>query len=88
MNREDLQALSSRDLKLMTKDGYSYHVGCIRPKSRGTVRLASANEELFPGAHVQSDEDLAQAIKDKFGLEYHPVGILIRNRPVLKAVAF
>ncbi|MDM0110434.1 choline dehydrogenase [Variovorax sp. J22R24] len=107
---------SGRDLKLMTNDGYSCHVGCIRPKSRGTVSLASANpahqpvidfnflshpddmktliggvrlvrkilaspafdpyrkEELFPGKDVQSDEDLAQAIKDKFGLEYHPVG--------------
>jgi choline dehydrogenase len=107
---------SGRDLKLMTHDGYSCHIGCIRPKSRGTVSLASANpahapiidlnllshpddmktliggvrlvrkilaapafdkyrkEELFPGKDVQSDEALAQAIRDKLGLEYHPVG--------------
>jgi choline dehydrogenase len=32
-----------RDLALMTHDGYSCHVGCIRPKSRGTISLASAN---------------------------------------------
>jgi len=32
-----------RDLALMSHDGYSCHVGCIRPKSRGTVSLASAN---------------------------------------------
>jgi choline dehydrogenase len=105
-----------RDLALMRHDGYSCHVGCIRPKSRGTVSLASANpadppiidlnmlshpddmkcmiagirlvrkilaapafdkyrkEEYFPGQHVQSDEALAQAIKDKLGIEYHPVG--------------
>jgi choline dehydrogenase len=105
-----------RDLALMTHDGYSCHVGCIRPKSRGTVSLASANpadppiidlnmlshpddmkcmiagirlvrkilaapafdkyrkEEFYPGKDVQSDEALAQAIKDKLGIEYHPVG--------------
>jgi choline dehydrogenase len=105
-----------RDLALMTHDGYSCHVGCIRPKSRGTISLASANpfdppiidlnmlshpddlkcliagvrlvrkilaapafdkyriEEYFPGKDVQSDEALAQAIKDKLGLEYHPAG--------------
>jgi choline dehydrogenase len=32
-----------RDLAMMMHDGYSCHVGCIRPKSRGTVSLASAN---------------------------------------------
>jgi choline dehydrogenase len=105
-----------RDLALMTHDGYSCHVGCIRPKSRGTVSLASANpgdppiidlnmlshpddmkcmiagirlvrkilaapafdkyrkEEYFPGKDVESDEALAEAIKDKLGIEYHPVG--------------
>jgi choline dehydrogenase len=105
-----------RDLALMTHDGYSCHVGCIRPKSRGTISLTSANpadqpiidlnmlshpddmkcmiagirlvrkilaapafdkyrkEEFFPGKDVQSDEALAQAIKDKLGIEYHPVG--------------
>jgi choline dehydrogenase len=105
-----------RDLALMTHDGYSCHVGCIRPKSRGSVSLASADpadppiidlnmlshpddlkclvagvrlvrkilaaqafdkyriEEYFPGEAVQSDEAIGQAIKDKLGLEYHPVG--------------
>jgi choline dehydrogenase len=105
-----------RDLALMTHDGYSCHVGCIRPKSRGSVSLASANptdqpiidlnmlshpddlkcliagvrlvrkilaapafdkyrkEEYFPGKDVTSDEALGKAIKDKLGLEYHPVG--------------
>jgi choline dehydrogenase len=107
---------SGRDLKLMTHDGYSCHVYCMRPKSRGTVSLASANpahapiidlnffshpddmktmiggvrlvrkilaasafdkyrkEEMHPGKDKVSDEALAQAIKDKIGLGYHPVG--------------
>ncbi len=31
-------------------------------------------EEYFPGKDVQSDEALGKAIRDKLGLEYHPVG--------------
>ncbi|MFS8044032.1 MULTISPECIES: GMC family oxidoreductase [Xanthobacter] len=107
---------SGRDLHLMETDGYSCHVCCLRPKSRGTVGLASANptdapvidfnffshpgdietlvagvrlvrkilaapafdkyrkEEIHPGPDKQSDAEIAQAIKDKLGLVYHPVG--------------
>jgi choline dehydrogenase len=35
--------LAERDLRLMRQDGYSCHTCCLRPKSRGTVGLASAN---------------------------------------------
>lgn len=31
-------------------------------------------EELHPGAHVQSDEDILQKCKERLGLIYHPVG--------------
>ena len=107
---------SGRDLRLMSQDGYSCHVCCLRPKSRGTVGLASANpahapvidhkffthpddlktlvagvrlvrkilaapafepyrkEELHPGAEKESDEAIGQAVKDKLGIVYHPVG--------------
>ena len=107
---------SGRDLKLMEQDGYSCHVCCLRPKSRGTVGITSANpadapvidhnffsqpddiktliagvrlarkilaapafdpyrkEEIHPGLDKQSDADIAQAIKDRLGIVYHPVG--------------
>jgi len=107
---------SGRDLRLMRKDGYSCHVCCLRPKSRGTISLNSANpadapiidhnffsdpddlktlvdgvrlvrkiqaapafdkyrkEEIRPGADAQSDEEIAQAIRDSLGMIYHPVG--------------
>jgi len=39
---------SGRDLKLMMDDGYSCHVCCLRPRSRGTVSLASANPSSPP----------------------------------------
>src|SRR5271156_3905119 len=31
-------------------------------------------EELHPGADKQSDEAIAQAVRDHLGLVYHPVG--------------
>ena len=107
---------SGRDLRLMRRDGYSCHVCCLRPKSRGTISLASANptappiidhnffshpddlktmiagvrltrkilaapafdkyrkEEIHPGADKQTDEEIGQAIKEKLGIIYHPVG--------------
>lgn len=107
---------SGRDLKLMSHDGYSCHVGAIRPKSRGTLTLASADpadppvidfnflshpddiqvlikgirevrkilaaqafdkyrkEEIHPGLDKQTDEELEQYVRDRFGTEYHPVG--------------
>ena len=107
---------SGRDLKLMMDAGYSMHVCCLRPKSRGTISLASANwerppvidhnyfshpydmqtlvagvrlvrkilaapafdpyriAELHPGLDHESDDEIAQAVKDKLGVVYHPVG--------------
>jgi choline dehydrogenase len=37
-----------RDLKLMRRDGYSCHMCCLRPKSRGTISLANANPATPP----------------------------------------
>jgi choline dehydrogenase-like flavoprotein len=34
---------ATQDLRLMRQHGYSCHIACLRPKSRGTVGLASAN---------------------------------------------
>jgi choline dehydrogenase len=107
---------SGRDMRLMAKDGYSCHVCGLRPKSRGTIGLASANpdhapiidhnffsepddlqtmvdgvrlarkilaapafdkfrkEEIHPGPEKQTDEEIGQAIRDKLGIIYHPVG--------------
>jgi choline dehydrogenase-like flavoprotein len=39
---------SGRDLKLMRRDGYSCHMCCLRPKSRGTISLANANPATPP----------------------------------------
>ncbi len=119
---------SGRDLKLMMEPGYSMHVCCLRPKSRGTIGLASAHwehppvidhnyfshpddlkclvagvklarkilaapafdpyrkEELHPGADKQSDEDIAQAVKDRLGIVYHPVGTCKMGRDDMAVV--
>lgn len=105
-----------RDLAAMTKHGYSLHVCLLRPKSRGSLTLASADPladpvidyqfltheddvkamvsgvrkvreilaaprfdeyrgvETFPGEDKQSDEELAQAVRDNLSLIYHPAG--------------
>lgn len=39
---------SGRDLKLMAQHGYSCHVCVLRPQSRGTISLASANFQESP----------------------------------------
>jgi choline dehydrogenase-like flavoprotein len=39
---------SGRDLRLMRRDGYSCHMCCLRPKSRGTISLANANPATSP----------------------------------------
>jgi choline dehydrogenase len=39
---------SGRDLRLMRRDGYSCHMCCLRPKSRGTISLANANPATPP----------------------------------------
>ena len=33
-----------------------------------------AGEELYPGKHIQSDEELFKAAKEKMSTIYHPVG--------------
>jgi len=39
---------NGRDLKLMSKDGYSCHACVLRPKSRGSVMLKSSNANDHP----------------------------------------
>ena len=39
---------SGRDIKLMSRHGYSCHVCVLRPKSRGTVKLHSASPKDSP----------------------------------------
>ncbi len=39
---------SGRDIKLMSRHGYSCHVCVLRPKSRGTVKLRSADPHVSP----------------------------------------
>jgi len=106
---------SGRALRINQVAGYSCHVCVLRPKSRGTVTLASPDpahapiidhkfftdpadlktlvagvrlarkilaapafdayriEEIHPGTHVETDEDIALACREKLGIVYHPV---------------
>ncbi len=47
---------SGRDLRLATHDGYTCHVCVLRPKSSGTITLASSNP-----AHAPIIDDMVRA---------------------------
>jgi choline dehydrogenase-like flavoprotein len=52
---------NGRDIKLMSKDGYSCHVCVLRPKSTGSVSLKSAN----PADHPEIDFNFFSHPDDK-----------------------
>jgi choline dehydrogenase-like flavoprotein len=57
---------NGRDLKLMSNDGYSLHVCVLRPKSTGTVSLASADPSVAPAIDFNffSHEDDKKVLVD------------------------
>lgn len=55
-----------RDLAFMAREGYSMHVCCLRPKSRGSIRLRSADPLAAPAidlGFLREDEDLQTLVR-------------------------
>jgi choline dehydrogenase len=67
--------LQQQQQKVGGSDMDTYHYDIVGAGSAASTFDKYRKEQIHPGLDKQSDEEIAQACRDKLGIVYHPVGI-------------
>src|SRR5260370_36561907 len=67
--------LQQEQQKVGGSDMDTYHYDIVGAGSAASNFDKYRKEQIHPGLDKQSDEEIAQACRDKLGIVYHPVGI-------------